>query len=87
MPPLRSRAPLRENYLEARVRALNQHPEVWRAVPNGLTLQMARSNAGAAALWREVVAFLVGYGLASPLTNWQDVNVPKLIRLVRELEA
>lgn len=87
MPPARSREPLHEQYLQARIRALRQHPEIWRAVPNGITRSMIATNAGAAASWIEVEHFLIAFGLASPNTIPYDINVPKLIRLVRELET
>jgi hypothetical protein len=76
----------RAEIFRARVRALLLHPEIWRQVPDGLSIEFCRSNAGAATVWRQTVDFLKSYGLVGPSTLPFDVNVPKLIAAVRTLE-
>lgn len=70
-----------------RVRCLRQHPEIWKAVPNGLSVRGFYDRPAERQLWSEVVDFLRGYGLVADTTFAVDVNVPKLIAAVRELEA
>jgi hypothetical protein len=76
----------RSELFPSRVRALLMHPEVWTQAPNGLSIELCRRNAGGATVWRQVVDFLKSYGLVAPRTSAYDVNVPKLIAAVRELE-
>jgi len=69
-----------------RVRAIRQHPEVWRQVPDGLTVDDYRRGGAGRQLWDFVAAFLRTYGLLSEHTASIDVNVPKLVAAVRRLE-
>ncbi len=70
-----------------RVRVLSLHPEVWRQVPAGVTDYHWRESRALRQLWAEIVEFLRGGGLISVHTHARDVNVPKLVRAARELEA
>lgn len=69
-----------------RVRTLRQHPEVWRQFPDGITFDDYRRVPARRQLWDEIVAFLRSCGVVSAKTASIDVNVPKLIAAVRELE-
>lgn len=70
-----------------RVRMLRQHPEVWRQVPTGVTRRQWMTDPALRQLWAEIAEFLRGAGLLSVHTYARDVNVPKLIEAVRDLES
>ncbi len=84
--PVRYNAGHSRHAFATRVRMLRQHPEIWRQMPNGITVADFRRGGAERQLWIEIVDFLRSCGLVSESTTPIDVNVPKLIAAVRAVE-